>query len=166
VGIIAIPQKRLNGQARTTGFLKALSEAGIKGCGIKQQATFSEQETYSFCMELIRQNNDIGAIWLQGSDKYRGALRAIADSQKNNQILLLTFDAEPEFIEMIRNEEILGAAMQQPYLMGQKAVQALDQHLGGDEVQKKAMIPIMAISKENIAHKIPLIRKYVLGLEE
>jgi len=166
VGIIAIPQKRLNGQARTAGFLKALDEAGIKGCGIKQQATFSEEETYAFSMELIRQNTDIGAIWLQGSDKYKGALRAIADSQKNNQILLLTFDAEPEFIEMIRNEEILGAAMQQPYLMGQKAVRALDQHLGGDNVQKNAMIPIMAISKENIAQKIPLIRKYVLGLEE
>ena len=167
VGIIAIPQKRLNGQARTAGFLKALDEAGIKSCGLKQQATFSEKETYSFCMELIRQNTDVGAIWLQGSDKYRGALRAIADSpKKNNQILLLTFDAEPEFIEMIRNEEILGAAMQQPYLMGQKAVRALDKHLRGDDVKKNAMIPIMAISKENIAQKIPLIRKYVLGLEE
>ncbi len=37
VGIIAIPQKRANGQARTAGFMKALSEGGIKGSDILQQ---------------------------------------------------------------------------------------------------------------------------------
>ncbi len=166
VGIVAIPQKRKNGQARTAGFMKAMDEAAIKGVGIKQQSTFSEEETYLFCMELIQQNSNIGAIWLQGSNRYKGALRAIADTKKSNDILLLTFDAEPEFIKLIQNEEILGAAMQQPYLMGKEAVRALDKHLKGEEVPKNIIIPIMAISKENIAQKISLIKKNVLGMEE
>ncbi len=166
VGIVAIPQTRLNGQARTAGFMKAMDEAGIKGAGIKQQSTFSEEETYLFCMELIQQNSNIGAIWLQGSNRYHGALRAIADTKKTNEILLLTFDAEPEFITMIQNEDILGAAMQQPYLMGKEAVRILDKHLKGERVPKNIMLPIMAISKSNIAQKIPLIKKNVLGMEE
>ncbi len=166
VGIVAIPQKRLNGQARTAGFMKAMDEAGVKGAGIKQQSTFSEEETYAFCMELIRENSDLRAIWLQGSNRYQGALRAIADTGKSGEILLLTFDAEPEFIEMIQDEVILGAAMQQPYLMGREAVRVLDKHLRGEEAPKSIMIPIMAISKENISEKIPLIRRNVLGLED
>ena len=166
VGIVAIPQKRLNGQARTAGFMKALDEAGIKGAGIKQQSTWTEEETYTFCIEMIRQHSDLRAIWLQGSDRYNGALRAIADTGRTGEMLLLTFDAEPEFIEMIRHEEILGAAMQQPYLMGQEAVRVLDTHLRGEEVPRSIVIPIMAISKENISEKIPLIRRNVLGMED
>ncbi len=166
VGIVAIPQKRLNGQARTAGFMKAMDEAGIKGAGIKQQSTWTEEETYTFCMEMIQQNSDLRAIWLQGSDRYNGALRAIADTGKSGEILLLTFDAEPEFIEMIQNEVILGSAMQQPYLMGQEAVRVIDKHLKGEEVSKSIMIPIMAISKENISEKIPLIRENVLGMND
>ena len=42
VAIIAIPQKRLNGQERTAGFLKAMDEASIKGSNIKQQVDFSK----------------------------------------------------------------------------------------------------------------------------
>jgi len=166
VGIVAIPQKRLNGQARTAGFMKAMDEAGIKGAGIKQQSTWTEEETYTFSIEMIQQNSNLRAIWLQGSDRYNGALRAIADTGKSGEILLLTFDAEPEFIDMIQNDVILGAAMQQPYLMGQEAVRVLDEHLGGKEVSKNIMIPIMAISKENISEKILLIRKNVLGMED
>jgi len=166
VGIVAIPQTRLNGQARTAGFMKAMDEAGIKGAGIKQQSTFSEEETYLFCTELIQQNSNIGAIWLQGSNRYHGALRAIADTKKTNEILLLTFDAEPEFITLIQNGDILGAAMQQPYLMGKEAVRILDKYLQGERVPKNIMLPIMAISKRNIAQKILLVKKNVLGIEE
>ncbi len=166
VGIVAIPQNRLNGQARTAGFMKAMDEAGIKGAGIKQQSTWTEEETYTFSREMIRQHSDLRAIWLQGSDRYNGALRAIADTGRTGEILLLTFDAEPEFIEMIQHGVILGAAMQQPYLMGQEAVRVLDRHLKGEEVPRSIVIPIMAISKENISEKLPLIRKNVLGMED
>lgn len=48
VGIIAIPQKRANGKARTTGFMKAMDEAGIKAAGLRQQESFSYQETHDF----------------------------------------------------------------------------------------------------------------------
>lgn len=166
VGIVAIPQSRLNGQARTAGFMKALDEAGIKGAGLKQQSTWTEEETYRFCLEFIQQNPDLRAIWLQGSDKYQGALRAITETGKRGEILLVTFDAEPEFIDLIRAEVILGSAMQQPYLMGREAVRALDAHLRGSEVPSQKLIPIMAISQENLAEKLPVIRRNVLGLEQ
>lgn len=164
VGIVAIPQKRENGRERTAGFMKAMDEAGIKGAGIKQQAAWTEEETYRYSMEFIQNNRDLRAIWLQGSDRYNGALRAIADSGKAGEILLLTFDAEPEFLDLIEKETILGAAMQQPYLMGQEAVRTLDRYLRGEKVSKKTVTPVLAISKENIAEKISIIKENVLGV--
>lgn len=164
VGIVAIPQKRKNGRERTAGFMKALDEAGIRGADIKQQTLWTEDETYHFCMDMIQKNPDLRALWLQGSDRYKGALRAIADSGKKQDILLVTFDSEPEFIQLIQDEVILGSAMQQPYLMGQKAFRVLMEHLNGQPVSRHIEIPILTISKENIMEKLPIIQQNVLGL--
>jgi len=164
VGIIAIPQKRTNGQARTKGFMRAMNEAGIKGAGIWQQNTFSYQETYDYAKDLIEKNPDLRAIWLQGSNRYQGALDAIKDADKKNKVLLLTFDAEPEFLDLIPKGIIVGAGMQQPFLMGEKAVETMHQHLKGLPVDKNQQLSILAISAENIKQELPIIKRNVLGL--
>jgi ribose transport system substrate-binding protein len=164
VGIISIPQKRLNGQLRTAGFMEALNEKGIKGADIKQQATFSYEETYRFSTELIQKYPDLRALWLQGSDRYQGALDAIAEAGKKDQILLATFDAEPQFLELIPKGVLVGSAMQQPYLMGHEAIRAMDSHLKGEAVEKNIQLPVLAISTENIKEKLPIIKQNVLGI--
>jgi len=165
VGVVAIPQKRLNGQARTAGFMKAMDEAGIRGAGIRQQVTFSLEETYKLSKSLIDSEPNFRAIWLQGSDKYRGALQAIEDAGKKDEILLITFDAEPEFLDLIPQGILVGSAMQQPYLMGEEAVKTMDRHLNGKKVEKNLQLPILAISTENITQKLPVIKRNVLGIE-
>ncbi|MBV2090403.1 MAG: substrate-binding domain-containing protein [Candidatus Thiodiazotropha sp. (ex Ctena orbiculata)] len=165
VGIIAIPQMRENGRARTAGFMQALSEAGIKGADIKQQVTFSYRETYDYSKQMIEKYPDLRAIWLQGSDRYKGALDAIADTGKTEEILLTTFDAEPVFLDLIPQGILIGAAMQQPYLMGEEAVTTMHRHLNGEIVEKEKQLPVLAISKENISEKLPTIRRNVLGIE-
>lgn len=165
VGIIAIPQKRLNGQRRTAGFMKAMDEAGIKSADLKQQATFSYEETFEYTNELIEKYPDLKAIWLQGSDRYKGALDAIAQQGKKDRIVLLTFDAEPEFLDLIPKGILVGSAMQQPYLMGQEAVSAMDLHLKNQDVKKDIQLPVLAISAENIGEKKKIILLNVLGKE-
>ena len=166
VGIVSIPQKRANGKARTQGFMNALNEANIKGAGLLQQVDFSYEETYAHSMLLIKENPNLKALWLQGSDRYQGALDAIKDSGNEGKILLICFDAEPEFIDMIQNGTLVGAAMQQPYLMGQKATQSLIDHINGKKVEKIQQLEILAISNENIQEKLPIIKRNVLGIEE
>lgn len=166
VGIVSIPQKRANGKARTAGFMKAMTETGIKGAGLLQQVDFSYKETYDHSMSLIKKNPDLRALWLQGSDRYKGALDAIKDSGKEGEILLICFDAEPVFLELIPKGVLVGAAMQQPYLMGEKAVESLLEHINGKDVVKKQQLDILAISTENIEEKLPVIKRNVLGIEE
>ncbi|WP_228766856.1 MULTISPECIES: substrate-binding domain-containing protein [Thiomicrorhabdus] len=164
VGIIAIPQSRENGKARTAGFIKALDEAGIKGAGIRQQKDFSYGETYHYSLELIRNTPQLRAIWLQGSDRYQGAVDAIHQAGKEGEILLLTFDAEPVFLDLIPKNILVGAAMQQPFLMGEKSVQALDDHLTGKAVKHEIKLSVLSVSAENIDSLLPIIRRNVLGV--
>ncbi|MBF0214912.1 MAG: substrate-binding domain-containing protein [Magnetococcales bacterium] len=164
VGIVSIPQKRENGQARTAGFMKALDEAGIRGAGMMQQVDFSYQETYVYSKTLIATQPQMRALWLQGSNRYQGALDAMADANRKGEILLITFDAEPEFIDMIPKKLIVGAGMQQPFLMGEEAVRHMDRHLSGQPVSKVVHLPVLVVSDSNINTLLPVIRRNVLGL--
>lgn len=165
VGIISIPQERANGKARTKGFLKALDEANIKSAGIEQQVNFSYKETFDFSKKLIMNNPDMKALWLQGSDKYQGALDAMAELRKSDEILLICFDSEPEFLQMIPEGKLVGAAMQQPFLMGEKAVEQFYNHFNNIKVEKNIQLDILAISKDNIKMKLKTIKRNVLGIK-
>jgi ribose transport system substrate-binding protein len=165
VGIIGIPQKRLNGQQRTAGFMQALSESYIQGATIKQQVDFSFKETYFLAQELLYDYKELKAIWLQGSDKYEAALKAIDESQEHEDVLLLTFDAEPIFLELIPKGVILASAMQQPFLMGEEALKSLQLYFNNQAPQKNIQLPVLAISKENIDAMMPIIKRNVLGIK-
>ncbi|WP_141046400.1 substrate-binding domain-containing protein [Aliarcobacter cryaerophilus] len=165
VGIIAIPQKRLNGKDRTIGFIQALEEDNIKVSGMYQQVDFSYEETYNYSKKLIDENKNLRAIWLQGSDKYKGALDAIKKANKQNEIALICFDAEPEFLEMIQNGDLVASAMQQPYIIGQEAVVTFNNYFNNKEVKKEQKMEILSISKENIDDKLKIIKLNVLGIK-
>ena len=134
----------------------------IKTANIKQQVEFSFEETYLFSKKLIKNNPNMKALWLQGSDKYKAALQAISESKK--EIYLLTFDAEPEFLELIPNKTLFASVMQQPFLMGEIAVETLDKYLKNEKVEKNIELSTLVISKKNIEEKILKIRRNVLGL--
>ena len=163
VAIITIPQTRLNGKARTDGFMKALKENNINAAGLKQLNEFSENEAYKFTKEFIKENPNLGAIWIQTSNIYNGVLNAIKES--NKEILLVSFDAEPIFVDLISKDILVGSAMQQPYLMGGTAVQTIDLFLNGKAVEKNIELDILSISKNNIKKEYSKIEKNVLGIK-
>lgn len=166
VGIIAVPQKRLNGQKRTAGFMKAMRESDIKGANIKQMVHWTNEESYQFTEDMIRTYPNLRAIWLQSANSYKGVLNAINDAGKKNEILFVSFDAEPEFLDLISQGDILASAVQQPYLMGKEALFSMHNHLLGKKVQKSLELAILGISAENIQKKMATINLNVLGIEE
>jgi ABC-type sugar transport system substrate-binding protein len=144
--------------------MQAMKEAGIRGADIRQQVDFSYAETYEHSRAMLAKYPNLRALWLQGSDRYQAALDAIAQSGRKGSVLLICFDAEPEFLRLIPDGVLVGAAMQQPFLMGEKALFAMDDHLNGKPVEKDVRLPILAVSRDNIARQLPTIRRNVLGI--
>lgn len=166
VGIISIPQSRANGRARTRGFLRALEATGLPSAGLRQQIDFSHDETYRFAVELMQADADLGALWLQGSDRYQAALDAIAETRGEGSVLLACFDSEPEFIDMLRDGRLVAVAMQQPFKMGEMAVNAMHEHLLGKTVPTRYTVPVLAVSADNLDLYLPIIERNVLGRGE
>jgi ABC-type sugar transport system substrate-binding protein len=81
-------------------------------------------------------------------------------------MLLICFDAEPEFIDLIRKGILVGAGIQQPFLMGEKAVDAMHTYLNGGQPPEHMRLPVLVVTRKNIDAELPTIRRNLLGIGE
>ncbi len=163
VGLVTISLARNNGKARTSGFMKAMDEAGIKQAALSQMQTYTSDETFKFVQDMITAHPDMRGLFIQTDQPTLGALRAVQAARKQNDILIAAFDGIPEFVKLIEDGSIVGSGMQQPYLMGQRSAQAIFEHLAGKTPEKQILVPIEVVTGENIKQLLPTIQKTVFG---
>ncbi|MEM9332153.1 MAG: substrate-binding domain-containing protein [Pseudomonadota bacterium] len=80
-----------------------------------------------------------------------GAQRAVRAARKTDDIVVAAFDGTPELYDLIKSGKILGSGMQQPYLMGFTAAEALTSHIAGKTVEKEILLPILVGTTDNIS---------------
>jgi ribose transport system substrate-binding protein len=167
VGLITISQARKNGQARTKGFRDGLAEGGVKTkeAGLQQMQSYTADETFKFTQDMLTANPDMRGLFIQTDQPAIGALRAIKAARKNGEILVAAFDGIPEFVDLLKSGEIVATGMQQPYLMGVRSGEAIVKHLAGESVEKEILVPILAITSENIDKELPTIKETVFANE-
>jgi ribose transport system substrate-binding protein len=163
VGLVTISLARNNGKARTSGFMKAMGEAGIKQAALSQMQTYTADETLHFVQDMLTAHPDLGGLFIETDQPTLGALRALSAARKENQVLVAAFDGIPEFVDLIKKGTIVGSGMQQPYLMGERSAQALLDHLSGKTPKKQILVPIEVVTQENISQVEQTIRKTVFG---
>jgi len=166
VGLVTISQARKNGQARTAGFRKAMQEAGItKEAGLQQMVTYSTDETFKFTQDMLTANPAMRGLWIQTDQPTLGALRAIKAGRREGEILVASFDGTPELVDLIKQGQVIGTGMQQPFLMGQKSVEALVDKLNGKTPEKEISVPILAVTGKNVDALLPTIKQTVFAGE-
>ncbi len=168
VGIVAISQARRNGQDRTRGFLEGMAEAGFVGtvAALREMQSYSAEETFAFTQHMLAESQRLRAVFVQTDQPALGALRAIREAGREGDVLVATFDGIPAFIELLKSDAILVSGMQQPYLMGQQAGEALVEHLSGGAPDRRIVVPILIVTPANINDLLPRIRRTVFGEEE
>jgi ABC-type sugar transport system substrate-binding protein len=163
VGLVTISLARNNGKARTSGFMKAMDEAGIKQAALSQMQTYTSDETFKFVQDMITAHPDMRGLFIQTDQPTLGALRAVQAARKQNDTLIAAFDGIPEFVKLIEDGSIVGSGMQQPYLMGQRSAQAMFDRLAGKTPDKQILVPIEVVTGDNIKQVLPTIQKTVFG---
>ncbi len=78
---------------------------------------------------------------------------------------MAAFDGIPEFVDLLKNGQIVVSGMQQPYLMGVRSGEALMTVLGGGTPEKEVTVPILAVSSDNIDQELPTVKKTVFANE-
>ncbi|WP_282062306.1 substrate-binding domain-containing protein [Roseobacter litoralis] len=166
VGIVGISQARLNGQARTKGFVDAMAAGGVKGdAGLQQMQAYTAEETFKFTQDMITANPGMGGMFVQTDGPTLGALRAIKAARMDGDVLVAAFDGIPEFVPLLQSGELVVSGMQQPYLMGVRSAEAMLDHLGGGTPEKEITVPILIVTSDNIEEMLPTIKETVFANE-
>ena len=69
----------------------------------------------------------------------------------------------PQVEKLLKDGTLVAVGMQQPYLMGNKAAEALIGNLHGQPQAKQILVPILVATKANIAKLLPIAAKTVFG---
>src|SRR5271155_2806965 len=166
IGLITISQARKNGQARTGGFRDAMKEAGVtKEAGLQQMQSYTADETFKFTQDMLTANPNMRGMFIQTDQPTLGALRAIKAAHREGTLLVAAFDGIPEFVDLLKNGEIVASGMQQPYLMGVKSGEALAAALKGEKPEKQILVPIVVATSKNIDQILPTIKETVFANE-
>ncbi len=162
--LVTISLARKNGQDRTNGFRDAMKEAGIgQEVALRQMQDYSEQETYLFVKQILEQYPNLRGLFIATDQPVKGALRAIREARKKTDLLMVSFDAMPDVAELLKTRTLIAVGMQQPYLMGQRAAEALLAHLRGSQVDKQILVPILLGTGANIESLLPQVKQTVFG---
>ena len=90
------------------------------------------------------------AIFVQSDIQSVGAQRAVRAARKTDEMIIAAFDGTPELVDLIKQGAVVGSGMQQPYLMGFTAAEALAKHIGGETVEKETLLPILIGTTDNL----------------
>ena len=165
VGLVTISLTRNNGKLRTSGFRQALQEGGIKECALEQMQNYSATETFKYTQDMLTANPNMKGMFIETDQPTMGALRAIKAARRDGTILVAGFDGIPEFVDLLKQGQIVVSGMQQPYLMGVKSGEALIKHLKGESVEKQILVPIVIVTSKNIDEMLPTIKETVFANE-
>jgi ribose transport system substrate-binding protein len=165
VGLVTISLTRNNGKKRTEGFRAALAEGGLKECALEQMQNYTASETFKYVQDMLTANPNMKGLFVETDQPTMGALRAIKAARRDGSILVAGFDGIPEFVDLLKQGQIVASGMQQPYLMGVRSGEALVKHLKGEQVEKQILVPIVVVTSKNIDEMLPTIKQTVFANE-
>ena len=161
IGMIQISQARQNGRLRTGGFEKAMNEAGYKVVAKNEMRLYTADETFKFAQDMLTAHPEMRGIFVEAANASLGALRAIQASRRSNDTLLVAFDGLPQFVDLIKQGDLVASAMQQPDLMGFKAAEATIDKIEGKPTQQTIALPVLIVTKDDMDQMLPVLQKTV-----
>jgi ABC-type sugar transport system substrate-binding protein len=164
--LVTISLARKNGQDRTNGFRDAMKDAGITHeAGLRQMQTYSFDETAGFMRDILSATPGLRAVFIETDQPTMGALQTLKQLRKQNDVLIGSFDAMPEVADLLKTGPLVAVGMQQPYLMGVKAAEALIASMRGQTPPKQILVPILVGTSKNIQQLMMTANKTVFGAE-
>jgi ABC-type sugar transport system substrate-binding protein len=149
--MLTISQARINGQNRTRGITRAVEEAGSSIVQFLQSENYTRAESQTQASDILSANPEACGFFTQHDEAALGAMTALEESGRAEEMVIASFDGSPESVELIRQGKLAAASMQQPVLMGRISLEVGLKHLRGEEVEKETEVPTILVTPDNLA---------------
>lgn len=141
---------------REAGFLEAMKQhPNIRIVSSDQYAgatTESAQKVAENLIARFRKGDafEVDGIFCPNESSTFGMLRALQDAGLAGKVTLVGFDSSEALVEALRNGEISGLVLQNPFKMGYLAVKTLVQNLRGEKVERRIDTGAVLATPENL----------------
>jgi ribose transport system substrate-binding protein len=106
---------------------------------------------------LARHANDLAGVFTSNESSTAGMVMALSGLELSSRVAHVGFDTSDLYFDMLRSNRLKGLVAQDPYRMGELAVKAIADHLGGKSVPRRIdtgakMITPANMDSPEIAH--------------
>jgi ribose transport system substrate-binding protein len=140
-------------RAREDGFVEKLNSS-YPGIDLISSNQFAgpTRETAKRASEnlLTRYASQIQGVFTPNESSTAGMLLALQDINKAGKVAFIGFDASDTFIDAMRNKQLQGIVVQNPFRMGELGVRTMVDHLQGKPVDKRIDTGVMLVTPENM----------------
>jgi ribose transport system substrate-binding protein len=140
-------------QQREEGFVKELKSKypGIELISSEQYAGPTRDTAKRASENLLnRYGNDIQGVFTPNESSTAGMLLALQDIDKAGKLTFVGFDTSQTFIDAMRNKQLHGIVVQNPFNMGYLGVKTMVNHLLGRPVEKRVDTGVLMITPDNL----------------
>ncbi|AMY11390.1 D-allose-binding periplasmic protein precursor [Luteitalea pratensis] len=99
---------------------------------------------------LNRFGNQVEGIFTPNESSTAGMLLALQDVGKAGQIKFVGFDSSEAFITAMRNKQLDGVVLQNPFEMGYQGVKTMVAHLKGQAIQARVDTGVTIVTPDNL----------------
>lgn len=116
--------------------------AKLSGRGTKDQA-------FRAAEDILQANPNLDAIFGINDDSALGALAASEKAGKQDRVKIIGFDAVPEARAAIKAGKLHADVIQQPKIIGQKTIEAIQVYMSGSTVEPVMLVPCDLYSRDD-----------------
>ncbi|WP_195262837.1 substrate-binding domain-containing protein [Clostridium sp. 1001275B_160808_H3] len=150
IGIILGGMEVKNQVERVTGFTEYIKEnSNLDITNIESSDSYLLQAELA-AKKILTDNQDIKAIFCTSAQDGIGAAKVVKSMGLVGIVKIICFDALPETLELIRDGTISATVAQNPYIMGEEAVNTIVNILEGNKVKELQLIDVEVINDRNI----------------
>jgi ABC-type sugar transport system, periplasmic component len=146
-------------EERTEGYKLAIDEYPGVTLIDSQPANFSREEGMMLMENFLQMYPDIDACGSGNKDMSMGALEAIKNAGRLDQIKVITFDTDADVVAGIQNGEVFATGDQDPFSQGYLSVAAMVANLNGCAIPSQMYLPLRVIDSSNIDEFAAAMRK-------
>jgi ribose transport system substrate-binding protein len=127
-------------QGLSTGLIEVVAQ--LDGGGVRD-------EGYKVTEDTLQAHPDLRGIFAINDPSGLGARAALEKAGKQDQVVIVAFDGQPEGKQAIKDGKIFADPIQFPGLIGKKTVELMMDYFAGVEVEKEVLIPTELYKQED-----------------
>ncbi len=133
---------------RVDGFLEEAEKGGTVDV-VSQQDAWLAEKAVQVAGDIITANPDVNIIYAANEGGTVGAVQAVRNAGKQGEIFVFGVDGTEQLVSFLLDDDnvLQAVTAQQPYVMGEMAVNAAVAAAKGETVDKTVIVPVLGLSR-------------------